>query len=209
MRAGLLFGVVILGWVTFAAGQAEAETRMFVVDGVSYPIEILPENVGGYDRDDWPHWNGRLGGHCFNVRDKVLAEESLVVVVTVPGSGGRCRVVSGHWHGPYTGEIFSQASDVDIGHLVPLHEAHKSGGHAWDRDRRQAYANDLGFKDHLIAVDDHENGTVKSDRDPKDYLPREEFRCNYLFAWVKVKQRWGLSMDAGESDAVSAVLASC
>lgn len=30
------------------------------------------------------------------------------------------------------------------------------------RNRRQAYANDLSFKDHLIAVDDHENGTVKA-----------------------------------------------
>ena len=61
----------------------------------------------------------------------------------------------------------------------------------------------------VLAVDDHENGTVKSDRDPKDYLPREEFQCVYVSAWVKVKQRWGLSMDAGEAVAIDAVLAGC
>ena len=31
------------------------ETRMFVIDSVSYSIEIVPQQIGGYDRDDWPH----------------------------------------------------------------------------------------------------------------------------------------------------------
>ena len=41
MRAGLLFGAAIIGWVTLATGQANAETRTFVIDSVSYSIEIL------------------------------------------------------------------------------------------------------------------------------------------------------------------------
>lgn len=188
---------------------AIAQTASFNFDGLSFVLDIEPETIGGYDRDDWPHWTEKLGGHCFTVRDKVLAEESFLPVTTVPASNGRCRVVTGHWHGLYTGENFDSSSGVDIDHVVPLHEAHKSGGHAWDIERRREYANDLSYKDHLIVVKKSENRTAKSDKDPAEYLPRAEFQCDYVKAWIRIKDRWELSADQDEIDAINGVLLSC
>jgi hypothetical protein len=191
------------------AVTAFAQTATFDFDGLTFVLEVEAETTGGYVRADWPHWTTRLGGHCFTVRDKVLAEESFIVVTTVPASSGRCRVTAGHWHGPYTGDNFNDSSEVDIDHVVPLHEAHKSGGHAWDRERRRAYANDLSYKDHLIVVDALENRNVKGDRDPADYLPIAEFRCDYVKAWIRIKDRWELSADQDEIDAINVVLQTC
>ena len=48
--------------------------------------------------------------------------------------------------------MFTDASLLDIDHLVPLKEAHESGGFDWDADRRRDYANDLSDPNTLIAV---------------------------------------------------------
>lgn len=185
-----------------------ASAEEYNIDGLIYNIEVKPETLGNYDRSEWPHWTRKYGGHCFTVRDKVLAEESLVPVTTSAKKSGRCRVNSGHWHDPYTGRNFNKVSEVDIDHMVPLHEAHKSGGYAWDREMRRAYANDLSYKDHLIAVEARENRIAKSDRDPADYLPREEFQCEYVQIWIKIKHKWKLSADQDEIDAINEVISS-
>ncbi len=133
--------VLAFFWCVGSAAAQEAAT--FQVDHFAITLQVAPEHPDGYNRDDWPHWNAHVGGGCFTVRDKVLAEESVVPVQTVLGSGGRCRVTAGQWNGPYTGQTFTDAGDVQIDHFVPLKEAYDSGGFAWDRDRRQLYANDL------------------------------------------------------------------
>lgn len=186
-----------------------AQQATFTIERQTFTFEIAPEHEQGYDRDDWPHWNKHVGGQCFTVRDKVLAEESLIPVVTVPGASGRCRVTLGWWRDPYTGSELGRSSDVDVDHVVPLKEAHDSGGHAWTKKRRRAYANDLSYSWHLIAVEDNENQS-KSDADPADYLPpNTDFRCQYLEAWIRIKDEWGLNMDQQEADSVAAALGGC
>ena len=46
-------------------------------------------------------------------------------------------MVSGSWNDPYSGETITDASQLDIDHLVPLREAHESGGHVWGADKRR------------------------------------------------------------------------
>ena len=189
---------------------ALAEQATFTVAGETFTFEIADEVPQGYDRDDWPHWDEHVGGDCFTVRDKVLAEESFTPVRTVPASNGRCRVVEGLWHGPYTGLSFTDSGDVDIDHVVPLKEAHRSGGHSWDRERRRAYANHLNYAHHLIAVEKSTNRNVKSDRDPDGYLPQAaSYRCEYVEIWIRIKHAWNLNMDQDEIDAINEVLAGC
>ena len=185
-------------------------TRIDRVELTAFTFEIADEVTTGYDRDDWSHWDERLGGACFTVRDKVLAEESFVAVTTVPASGGRCRVTEGLWHCPYTGLTFTDSADVDIDHVVALAEAHRSGGHAWTSERKRAYANHLDYAHHLLAVDEVANQHVKSDSDPSEYLPLNfAFRCRYVEIWLTIKHIWGLNMNQDEADAISVVLAGC
>ena len=80
-----------------------------------------------YDRKDYRHWID-ADGDCQNTRHEVLLEESLELVTYK--DQGNCKVATGLWRGPYTGELIRDASKLDIDHLVPLKEAHESGGFA-------------------------------------------------------------------------------
>ena len=62
------------------------------------------------------------------------------------------RVASVQWVAPFTGAIVTDPSKLDIDHLVPLDIDHRSGGQAWDSDRKRAYANDLTNPAHLADV---------------------------------------------------------
>ena len=59
---------------------------------------------------------------------------------------------------------------ADIDHMVPLADAHRSGGWAWSTTKKRAYANDLDHPETLIAVDDGSNSS-KSDKSPDQWLP--------------------------------------
>ena len=123
-----------------------------------------------YDRKAWKHWVDE-DRDCQNARHEVLIEESLTPVTFKTDKG--CRVVSGSWLGAYSGEVFTDASQLDIDHLVPLKEAHISGGYAWDAYRKRDYANDLSSPLGLIAVDKGLN-RQKGASDPVDWLPPQQ-----------------------------------
>ena len=93
-----------------------------------------------YDRKLLKHWIDE-DRDCQNTRHEVLLEESLAPVTFKTSKN--CRVISGSWLGAYSGNVFTDASQLDIDHLVPLKEAHESGGYAWDAYRKRDYANDL------------------------------------------------------------------
>ena len=158
-----------------------------------------------YDRDLYPTWRDE-DGDCQDARQEVLIAESF----EPPEMDDRgCRVVSGRWLDPYTGQIFTNPSDLDIDHMVPLAEAHRSGAATWTAEQRQNYANDLFHVDTLIAVSASANRS-KGDRDPALWLPpNESYDCEYVRKWVVVKATWGLTMDAEEASAVADVLRGC
>ena len=61
-------------------------------------------------------------------------------------------MVSGSWD-PYSGRTITDATKLDIDHMVPLKEAHQSGAANWSRECKRAYANDLDDPERLVAVD--------------------------------------------------------
>ena len=125
-----------------------------------------------------------------------LITESTSPVVFKTEKG--CRVVSGSWDDPYSGKTIMDASKLDIDHMVPLKEAHESGGHAWDVYRKRDYANDISDPNTLIAVDRGLN-RQKGAGDPADWLPpNQAYQIEYAQAWVAVKLKWELTSDPKE-----------
>lgn len=107
------------------------------------------------------------------------------------------------WVCPFTGRIFTNTGDLDIDHIVPLKEAHLSGGHAWTNEERVAFANDLENPDHLIAVYDRANQS-KGSRDPASWMPpNRSYWCDYLEDWIAIKQEYDLTVDQEEVDALT------
>ncbi|WP_230708259.1 HNH endonuclease family protein [Marinobacter adhaerens] len=54
----------------------------------------------------------------------------------------RCRVVTGRWISPFSGNVIQNASEADIGHVVPLKWAWDRGANHWSDANRERFAND-------------------------------------------------------------------
>ena len=159
-----------------------------------------------YNRSDWRHWID-ADGDCQDARQEALIAESLSAVVYEAGNA--CRVESGNWFGLYTGESFTDPSSLDVDHMVPLANAHRSGGWAWSKERKAEYANDLSYANHLIAVQSSAN-RQKGSKGPEEWKPpRREYWCEYATDWATIKQAWGLSATESEAAALREMLVTC
>ena len=159
-----------------------------------------------YNRSDWRHWVD-ADGDCQDARQEVLIAESLSAVVYEASDA--CRVESGDWFGVYTGESFTDPGDLDVDHMVPLANAHRSGGWAWSKERKAEYANYLSYANHLIAVKAAAN-RAKGSKGPEEWKPpRREYWCEYATDWATIKQAWGLSATESEAVALWEMLSTC
>ena len=167
------------------------------------PIQMdTPE----YDRSGWKHWIDE-DGDCQDARQEALISESLVEVTFE--SERKCRVATGRWYGAFTGTYVEAPEDLDIDHLVPLKNAHDSGGWAWSAARKQEYANYLGDPDHLVAVTKGANRS-KGAKGPEAWRPPDEgYWCEYATVWTEVKMEWELTMTQQEVEAVIEMLDTC
>lgn len=173
-------------------------------------LEDLGEEaeIPAYRRADWRHWLD-ADRDCQNTRDEVLIRDSEVTVTFAANASGRpCVVVRGRWTDPYGTRVFTDPGDLDIDHVVPLQNAHLSGGWAWDAQRRAAYANDL-TDDALLAVSATLN-RQKGSNGPEQWLPPDAtYGCTYARTWEGVKARWKLTMTTREAAVVDSLKASC
>jgi len=195
------FGSVALGASPAGAtppnipSAATAQSRL---DSLTVAAE---SHASTYDRDLFPHWI-TITGSC-NTREQVLKRDGTGVVVN-----SSCAPTSGSWRSPYDGATWTNPSDIDIDHMVPLAEAWQSGAWAWTTPQRQTYANDLGGPE-LWAVTDNVNQS-KSDQDPATWQPPlSSFRCTYARAWIQVKWYYSLTVDSAEKSALNTMLATC
>lgn len=159
-----------------------------------------------YSRDEWSHWRDD-DGDCQDARQEVLIDESRASVRYQSARG--CRVESGLWVGPYTGQVFTEPGGLDVDHMVPLSNAHRSGAWAWSSAKKAAYANDLGYENHLIAVQSSAN-RQKGASGPEDWRPPlRGYWCQYATDWIAIKQRWELTATESELAALRSMLAEC
>ena len=165
-------------------------------------LVVASEVRTGYSRDLFPHWIDADGDGCSTRNEVLIAEADDPVTV---GSG--CSLSGGRWFSYYDRVSWTNPSDVDIDHMVPLAEAWDSGARTWTTSVRQSFANDLGDSRSLVGVTDNVN-QEKGDQDPREWMPTYD-KCRYLREWVAVKHRWRLTVDSGEKSALPSLAAGC
>ena len=93
-----------------------------------------------YQRSAFGHGWDDADGDCRDSRAEALINASTTRVRFASEKG--CRVVTGRWISPFTGEIIQNASNVDIDHVVPLAWAWERGAKNWTKEKRERFAND-------------------------------------------------------------------
>jgi hypothetical protein len=181
------------------AAQAAGETYSAPLTTAIAGLPVATEVRTGYDRAKFNHWIDADGDGC-NTRYEVLDTESENSVTCSNLSGGR-------WFSYYDRVSWTNPSDIDIDHMVPLAEAWDSGARNWTAGQRQAYANDLGDYRTLVGVTDNVN-QAKGDQDIAQWLPTYD-KCRYLREFVAVKIRWRLSVNSAEKTAMQNLAAGC
>lgn len=76
---------------------------------------------------------------CLDTRQEVLMAESRTPARLDPTG---CRVAEGLWRDPFTDREITVPSALDVDHLVPLAEAHRSRASAGTPEERRQHAND-------------------------------------------------------------------
>lgn len=193
--------VLGLGLVA-APAAASAEEYSAKLRRAVAELPVAPEVRKGYQREKFPHWIDADGDGC-STRDEVLLAETKSSVTV----SGTCTVEEGRWFSYYDRQTWTDPSDVDIDHMVPLAEAWDSGARRWKPRARTRFANDLRDRRSLVAVTDNVNQS-KSDRDPAGWMP-DHGRCRYVREWVAVKHRWRLRVDRAEKRVLRNLSGSC
>lgn len=209
-RVALVVGpaLLVLGACTplsdSAADDAKPPTGGTELRAAVDKLPVKPEARAGYERDAFRHWIDENHDGC-NTRMEVLIEEA----VKPPQQGERCKLTGGEWLSYYDEVTVTDASKLDIDHVVPLAEAWDSGASGWTPERREAFANDLTAERSLVAVTASTNRS-KGDKDPAEWMPPAEgATCTYLVDWVSTKARWGLAVDRAERKALRLHAADC
>jgi hypothetical protein len=157
--------------------------------------------LDGYSREEFPHWSFQSDG-C-NTRELVLKRDGENV-----RTRSNCSAVSGSWTSPYDGATWTESSDVDIDHMVPLAHAWISGAKSWPESRREEFANDL-TRPQLLAVTDDVN-REKSDQPPDEWKPPDRsYWCSYATKWITVKDHYELTITVPERTALRQMLDRC
>jgi len=196
------FVLSVLGGVLAVPTAAHADTYSAPLQTAIADLPVATEVRTGYSRDLFQHWIDADGDGC-NTRNEVLIAEADDPVTV----GGGCALSGGRWFSYYDRVSWTQTSDVDIDHMVPLAEAWDSGARTWDAATRRDYANDLGDSRSLVGVTDNVN-QAKGDQDIAEWLPTYD-NCRYLGEFVAVKLRWRLTVDSSEKSAMSSLASSC
>ncbi|MBE3640570.1 HNH endonuclease family protein [Mangrovicoccus algicola] len=152
--------------------------------------------IPDYDRGAFSGWIDE-DGDCQRTRaELMIARSSGPVTLSADG----CRAIRGTWRDPYSGEVHSEAEEVQIDHLVPLKWAWMHGAHGWSAAERDRFALD---PDNLRIVGGGLNA-AKGAKDPLDWLPpRAAAQCGYLRGFEGIVARYRLEVDAAWAEAMS------
>ncbi len=150
-----------------------------------------------YQRADWEHWIDE-DQNCLNTRAELLKARSKTQV-TMRKKG--CTVDRGEWEDYYTGRIHTVASFVEVDHIVPIYEAHKSGGKDWTASKKKEFANDLENLA-ITAKKLNRNKSAKIITQFKADSPERNKR--YICTYFKIKSKYSLKFTEKEMTLIKA-----
>lgn len=160
-------------------------------------------------------WKDVDGNGC-DTRNDILKRD--LRDVTTAGRNN-CRVTSGVFDDPYTGKTIhfkygkDTSSEVQIDHVVALHDAWMTGAQKLTQQEREALAND---PENLLAVDGPENqrkgdGLCLNGKGCTGmYLPpNEKYHCEYAAKFTEVKSKYNLGLTEGQKETLVPLLEQC
>lgn len=158
---------------------------------------------GAYNRADWPHWLDP-DGNGFNTRAEILIRDAALDEKII--ASNTHGITAGKWHCPYSNQLFFDAVELDIDHVVPLSWAHSHGGAKWSKRKKRQFAND---HNNLLAVSAELN-RIKGDKGPDRWLPPNKgAQCAYIRRFDAVVTRYGLQYTPGEIQDMVSLLGQC
>ena len=168
-----------------------------------YTLSAPVAALDGYNRNWFPHWLDE-DGNCRDTRAETLIRQSDIPVAF--DDTGHCRVTTGRWYDPYTGNTYTDDNDLDIDHIVPLKWAFEHGADKWPEITRAAFANDTI---NVIAVSLTANRS-KGAKGPTEWMPsNQSYRCKYLERFQEVTRKYQLEFTASEQRVLSKQLSAC
>lgn len=155
-----------------------------------------------YDRKLYHHWIDQ-DKNCLDTRSEILKLRSLS---TVKMNHKGCKVLYGKWNDYYFNEILTEAKQIDIDHLIPLHHAHLSGADKWDFQTRENFAND----DENLVITHKSYNRQKGKKTIAQWLPVDiHYACKYIQDWIKIKNKYNLSMNTDELKTIELIKPKC
>ena len=155
-----------------------------------------------YNEDDWS-FEEDFDGDCQSSRQEMLILTSRMEVKY--SNPRNCVVRTGEWLDDYTGEVFTIAVQIDIDHVIPRMYAHTHGGDRWMPEKKLMFANDPL---NMMLVEKREIRR-KRDRGPNRYLPREEFRCEYVQLWEAIAEKYSLQLESRDVSTIGRIKKDC
>lgn len=173
MKEAFILYLISIGLIASAAWSHDYDDNK--------PLEYKRQLYGGwkdYDSD------------CFNTRAEILIKHN---IGDLEISEDTCRITGGRWEDSYDGQLYENPSILDVDHLVPLKEAHITGGNLWDVKKRQEFAND---EENLFMTHQSLNRS-KGAKGIDKWLPPTHI-CPYIEQYLYIKQKHGLLLRVSE-----------
>ncbi|MGP9733836.1 S-layer homology domain-containing protein [Brachybacterium sp. AOP42-C2-15] len=102
-----------------------------------------------------------------------------------------CKVTGGRWYEAYAGRTTTDASTLDIEHIVAMQDAWNNGAKSWHADQRLQFSHDPLV---LAAVSKSENRS-KGSRGPAQWKPSNKAAWPaYAQRYISIKSNYDLSL---------------
>ena len=111
-------------------------------------------------------------------------------------------------YSPYTGECFSTHQETEIEHIVALSEAHDSGLCEPIPNIMQIRRDFASDPLNLTLASPALNGSYKKHYDGAEWVPPMN-KCWFAQRIVEVRQKYGLTIDRREAEALERILSAC